>query len=48
MNVALALLFVAGIVGLRVWGEIAYGKVLEGRSPSTQFDVLQARGYLQL
>ena len=47
MNDALVLLFVAAIVGLRVWGEIAYGKVLERQSPSTQFEVLQARGYPQ-
>ena len=47
MNEALALLLIAGIVGLRVWGEIAYGRVLERQSPSTRFDVLQARGYPQ-
>ena len=47
MNDALVLLFVAAIVGLRVWGEIAYRKVLERQSPSTQFEILQARGYPQ-
>ena len=46
MNDALVLLFVAAIVGLRVWGEVAYRKVLERQLPSTQFEVLQAGGYL--
>ena len=47
MNDALTLLFLAGIVGLRVWGEIAYRKFLECEWTSTQFDVLQARDYPQ-
>ena len=47
MNDALALLFVAGIVGLRLWGEIAYRAAVDGKSRSNHFDVLQVRGYLE-
>ncbi|MEP6873626.1 MAG: hypothetical protein ABI887_04630 [Burkholderiales bacterium] len=43
MNDVITLLFAAGIVGLRVWGEIAYRKVLERQSASGKLKPLQAR-----